>query len=110
MTLKVDNFSNPVDYLIQEGYLAKPNIAPLFYKAGYELSQTDLNSLQKALDISPQMIKRISEDEQRNLAIVTRIEELVRRHTRIIVFGASVEHSKLLAAVLKSRGVASSSI
>jgi superfamily II DNA or RNA helicase len=52
----------------------------------------------------------IAEDEQRNLQIVHRVEELVRRHDRIIVFAASVRHARLLAVVLRARGITADAI
>ena len=40
----------------------------------------------------------------RNLAILTEIEHLAKRHQRIIVFATTVEHSELLAFALRARG------
>ena len=46
----------------------------------------------------------------RNLAIITEIEDLAKRHRRILVFAATVEHANLLAAVLQMRGYDAASV
>jgi superfamily II DNA or RNA helicase len=110
VTLSVDGYDNPVDYLIDEGYLARPKFEPLYYDGGNELSYRDLRMLEQALDISPNLLKIISEDDQRNLQIIHRIEQLASSHKRILVFAASVMHSRLLATVLRARGIAADSV
>jgi superfamily II DNA or RNA helicase len=110
VTLSVDGYDNPVDYLIDEGYLARPKFESLYYDGGNELSYRDLTMLEQALDISPSLLKIISEDEQRNLQILHRIEQLASSHKRILVFAASVMHSRLLATVLRARGITADSV
>jgi len=105
VTLNVPDYPSPVDYLIEKGYLAKPTFEPLFYESGFNLSEQDVRSLSQSLDISPRILERVAEDEQRNLAIVYRLEQLVERHQRIIVFAASVRHAQLLAVILRARGI-----
>jgi DNA repair protein RadD len=46
----------------------------------------------------------LAEDEMRNLAIITEVEQLAKRHHRIIVFAATVHHADLLACILSARG------
>jgi superfamily II DNA or RNA helicase len=52
----------------------------------------------------------LSEDQQRNIVILKRIEELIDRHKRIILFAMTVEHSNLLATCLQARGICAFSI
>lgn len=110
VTLKIGGHRDPIDYLIEEGYLAKPSFDPLFYNPGYELSKQDYLDLERSLDITPRVLRVLAEDEQRNLAIVHRIEQLIEKHNRVIVFAASVSHARLLSVVLRGRGVTADAI
>ena len=110
VTLSVGSHSDPIEYLIDEGYLARPSFDSLFYEAGYELSANDVLDLERSLDITPRVLSYLAEDDQRNLAIVHRIEKLIAQHRRIIVFAASVGHARLLAVVLRARGIIADSI
>ncbi|MBD2069791.1 DEAD/DEAH box helicase [Leptolyngbya sp. FACHB-671] len=104
VTLEIPGYDSPVDYLVAEGYLAKANYRPLFYESGLSLTERDLNRIKDELELPQHLLDRLAEDEQRNLRILLEIEDLALRHQRIIVFGISVQHSKLLAAVLRARG------
>ena len=46
-------------------------------------------------------------DTQRNLKIISAIEDLSARHKRIIVFAPSVNNARLLTAILTYRGIES---
>ena len=110
VTLEVEGYESPVDYLIDEQYLARVDYKPLFYEGGIELSDADRRRVQKHLDIPDNIMRRLAEDEMRNLAIITAVEALAKRHRRILVFAATVEHANLLAAVLQMRGFDASSV
>lgn len=110
VTLEVEGYDNPVDYLVDEGYLARANFQSLFYTGGDYLGQNDIKKVEAAFDIPREILEKLAEDEQRNLLIVNRIEELARNHSRILVFAATVQHSDLLAAVLSVRGLRARSI
>lgn len=103
VTLQVPGYRNPIDYLVDEGYLAKAAFESLFYRPGTQISEQDLRDLQHSLDIPARLLGRLAEDQQRNLAIVGRAEEMLRRHARLIVFAATVEHAVVLATVLRAR-------
>jgi superfamily II DNA or RNA helicase len=105
VTLEIEGYDNPVDYLVKEGYLAKANYRSLMYQSGLTLSSNDRLYIQEKLDLSDQVLAKIAEDEMRNLRIILEIEQMAKRHTRIIVFAISVEHSNLLAATLKAKGI-----
>ena len=110
VSLEISGYDNPIEYLIKEGYLARPKFSPLFYDSGNKLSQQDLLDLQNDLDIPARLLERLAKDEQRNLRIVLQVEQAVRFHKRIILFAASVTHAKLLAAILQARGIVSEAI
>jgi DNA repair protein RadD len=110
VTLKINGYANPVDYLVKEQYLAQAQYNSLYNQHGIELSASDERELMDALDIPPSILQRLADDEVRNLLIIQKIEELATRHKRIIVFAATVEHSDLLAAILRMRGIEARSV
>ncbi|MBM7511785.1 superfamily II DNA or RNA helicase [Nocardioides cavernae] len=103
--LTVPGYDNPVDYLVDEGYLADSQFESLHSAVGIELSPKDVSDLADGLDIPARVLQQLAEDEQRNLLIVHRTEAMARTHPRIIIFAATVEHAVVLATVLRSRGI-----
>jgi DNA repair protein RadD len=110
VTLSVPGYHNPVDYLVDEGYLARPIFEDLTYAGGRSLTDQDLQDVADSLDVPDRVLTKLAEDEQRNLLIVTKVEQLLHRHLRIIVFAANIHHARLLAAVLKARGTNAASV
>lgn len=102
VTLQIAEYSNPIEYLIEHDYLAKPETRTLLCQSGFELSDSDLEEIESALDIPEHILRRLGEDEQRNLRIISEIESLADRHDRILVFAASVENAILLAVALQA--------
>lgn len=105
VTLQVEGYANPVEYLVEQGYLAQVQYQPLLAQSGVQLTPTDIRRIETELEIPSSILKRLAEDEQRNLAIIVKAEELARRHKRILIFAASVDHARLLALVLQARGL-----
>ncbi|MFV9505665.1 MAG: DEAD/DEAH box helicase [Oscillochloridaceae bacterium umkhey_bin13] len=104
VTLHVPGYASPVDYLVDQGYLARAHFRALSHQGGIELSAADLRRIERELDLSAELLQRLGQDEQRNLALIVACEALIQRHRRIMVFATSVEHAHLLAAVLRARG------
>ncbi|HAS92085.1 MAG TPA: restriction endonuclease [Clostridiales bacterium] len=99
--LEVAGYKNPVDYLVEQGYLASVRYKPLEYTSESE-ERFDLGDM---LDIPDAVLKRLGKDEQRNILILRHTELLIKRgHNRILVFAPSVECSNLLAVILRARG------
>ena len=105
VTLQIAGYENPVDFLVDEGYLASTEFQTLHSHVGVELTPRDLADLRDGLDLPTRVLEMLAEDEQRNLLIVHRAEQLARTNKRIIIFAATVEHALVLAAVLRSRGL-----
>jgi superfamily II DNA or RNA helicase len=101
--LEIPGFSSPVDYLVAEGYLASTEFVSLHHDGGQDISDRDLRELETELEIPPRLLAKLADDEQRNLMIVARLEQLMRMHRRVIVFAATVEHAVVLATVLRAR-------
>jgi len=110
VTLDVEGYDSPVDYLVDEGYLAHPTFESLPYSDTDELPAEMLVSLASALEIPEVVLAKLAMDEQRNLLILNRIENLAQEHDRIIVFSATVSHARILAAVLRARGIEADSV
>lgn len=94
---------NPVDYLISEGYLARPDFVSLPY-AGDQLTPSETAALARELEIPQSVLARLATDEQRNLIVVRSAEALLKRHQRVLLFAATVDHARTLATVLAGRG------
>lgn len=108
--LRIPGFTNPVTYLMNEGYLAKVTFRRLLSGNRVDLSSSEMQELETALEIPRSVLNTLAISEQRNLQIIAEIEGLCKRHKRIIVFAASVEQSDLLATVLRGRGIQAQSV
>jgi superfamily II DNA or RNA helicase len=110
VTLKVEGFNNPVEFLINKGYLAKIKNSSLLYESGLKITSKDLDYLKDYLQLPEKLLKTISEDRKRNIRIIQEVEKLVLNHSRIILFSINVQHANLLATVLQARGIDAFSI
>ena len=105
VTLEFDEYKDPVQFLVNEGYLARATFRTLNSEAGLNLSNNDLQELSASIDVPNTFLKKLGEDTQRNLKIVAAVEELTNRHRRIIIFSPSVDHARMLATILSLRGI-----
>ena len=105
VTLEVEGYSDPVTFLIDQGYLARPMFKQLNSEAGLKLSKSDIEELSVSIDIPESLLDKLGGDTQRNLRIISAIEDLSTRHKRIIVFAPSVNNARLLTAILTYRGI-----
>lgn len=110
VTLEVEGWISPIDFLIDRGYLAQPTFRDITFSGGPDLTSSDLQDIARSLDLPRKVLDRLGRDEQRNLLIVRTVEELAKRHSRILVFAASVYHARLLAAVLRQRSLQAEAI
>ena len=111
VTLEVEGYSSPLNYLIDENYLSKP----IFNQMSSDSTTLTKNELQRLIasdDYSTSILEKLSDDEIRNLKILDRVKILVNEgHKRILVFANSVRHSEILNAYTELRtDIRSSSI
>jgi DNA repair protein RadD len=100
--LEIKGYSNPIDYLIAEGYLAKVTYRNLIHENDeVKFSENEINN---SADIPLHVLKMLGEDEKRNLKMIDEAEQLLKRHNRVILFAPSVHSSNVLATVLRARG------
>ena len=103
--------ASPVEYLINNGFLARPTFRTLLSNPGLSITDGELARIAGLLDIPDETIAALSMSEQYAAAVLGAIEELIGAgHRRILVFAATVEHAQLLAAILAARDVWSSAV
>ena len=107
VTLDIEGYSNPIEYLVKEKYLAKTTYRHIRYDSHETFEDAFLS---KQFEIPDLILKQLAEDEVRNLKILSCIEKLTKKHKRILVFAINVKHALMLAAVLRARGFYASSI
>ncbi|MBV7259359.1 DEAD/DEAH box helicase [Erythrobacter crassostreae] len=109
VALEIPPYDNPVEYLLKDGYLARPTFHTLRYVD--DADEHTIPSMVGSNDYDAAEIDHISASRPRNLAILKAVADLIAKgHTRILVFAASVEHAKLISAVLSLEGTESSSV
>ena len=112
VSLEVEGYDSPMDFLTENGYLSKPTFTPIVNSNETTLSTAEKNKLLKVdEDIPASILNKISEDGIRNAIIVLRTEALVKKgHKRILVFAINVRHAKTINSFLRFRGFNSSVI
>ena len=104
VTLKIEGYEDPVTFLIDQKYLARPEFHTLNSGAGLKLDDADIRKLSAAIDMPKGILDRLGTHAQRNLKILSAVEDLLSRHRRVIVFAPSVENARILTAILSLRG------
>lgn len=108
VVLEVKGYDNPVEYLLAEGYLARPEFSKIEYQAESSPSPEALKRLARLDDYSDDLLDKFAADTRRNLAVIDGVRQLIDRgHQRIILFAASVGHAEDLAAALSAYGIES---
>ncbi len=105
ISLEIPGYNNPILFLQEKGYLAKPEYIQIPYNPQLDLSDTELENIASGFDISLEAIQKLGEDEQRNLIILKEIIFEANKGSKIIVFACSVNHAHLLADVLLLKGI-----
>ncbi|MEJ8653335.1 DEAD/DEAH box helicase family protein [Streptomyces sp. MS1.AVA.3] len=103
--LEIDGYDNPVTALIEQGYLSRPDFRTVAADSGTLLSARDQHTLAASFDIPDALMARLADNVQWNLQVVRTVLDLSERHRRILLFAASVEHSRLLVAILSALGL-----
>ena len=104
--LEIEGWSDPVSFLMAEGYLARPTFRRLEVDAPTKLKQRFVMEPTADGDYDPVLLNDLSDQADRNAAIIGEARRLVEKdHKRIILFGASVRHAEILAAALLALGI-----
>ena len=106
VALKVSGYANPVTYLIESGYLARPKFSRLRFEGSDTGHQQTLEAFSGGdKDFSGTVLNDLGGNAERNAMIIKACEELITRHDRILVFCPSVSSARMLTAILKTRGI-----
>ena len=99
---------NPIEYLIENGFLARPSFRTLFSEPGIHLSDEEMSRIASSLEISDDILSRLTLSEQYLTAVLGAIDELLGKgHIRILIFAATVSHANILTGILAARGTRS---
>jgi superfamily II DNA or RNA helicase len=106
VVLEVPGYDNPVEYLLSEGYLAKPTFSQIRYTPELSPTPAELKQLAQLDDFSEEILERLAADTARSLAIIEAVRKLIEEgHKRIILFATSVQHAEDLTAALAAYGI-----
>lgn len=112
VTLDVEGYDNPIDYLVEEGYLARMEFVelPFAMRGDIELSPAETQRLADGFDLPGRVLDVLASDDARNLLIIDAVAAEVAAGGKVILFAISVEHAALIASVLKLRGVSAAAV
>jgi len=103
--LELDGHDNPIEGLIEQGYLARPQFRSVFADAGTPFTAQDQMNLAEAYELPDAVVEAMTGRAQWNLQTVRAVVDLAERHRRILLFAASLEHSRTLVALLSALGL-----
>ena len=108
VAMNVKGYSSPIQYLIEEGYLARPEFLSLEYTGSLnvKISPSDVSDS----NISSDLLSRLSIVEDRNAVIIQKIILEYEQGSSIIVFACSVSHANFLSSALCCLGYSAASI
>lgn len=106
--------TNIIKYFQERRILAKMKPQKLTYKT--EFSEKDIKILSSALrdmgfddkEYTDEQLKVLAKNKERNLAIMSQLRQLYLDKKPTIVFACSVDHAKMLAAMLTLEGIPNS--
>jgi len=106
VTLTVEGYDSPIEYLQDEGYLAKVeyDFLPFQPHGDFILSAEEADKLRQGLELPDSVIRRLGDDHKRNFLIIGRLIEAAQHGYKILVFACSVRHAHLIANLLVSKG------
>jgi superfamily II DNA or RNA helicase len=108
IVLEVDGYANPVSYLLENGYLARPSFSRLDYQDSSRPSSQRSATGGHHDDYSEEVLEELASSTDRNLTILAGVQDLLGRgHKRILLFATSVSHAEDMSAALSVQGVES---
>ena len=107
VTLTVEGYNSPVDYLEKEGYLAKVRYHEIPYEPkDLKFTQSEILALDQGSDISERSLKVLGKEAQRNIKILSLSLEQVALGKKVILFACSVESAEAIFALLRYNNIA----
>ena len=101
-----DENESPIEFLIDNEFIAKPEFRTMLTEPGTIISQKDKAEISDSLDIPNEILENLSISEQYMAAVIRSIDDLIQKgHLRILVFSASIKHAKIIAGILSAKDV-----
>lgn len=99
---------NPIQFLINHKFLARPTFKTLLSEPGMDFTPAELKRISTGLDIPEDVVGTLSKSNQYVSAVLNAIQVLLDNgNTRVIVFAGSVAQANILNAILTARRVIS---
>jgi len=92
------------------GVLAKIKREEITGISDFEVETNDRSYMNTFYDIPIKALRSLGENKRRNDLIINKIIELSNSQINILIFACSVQHSKLLSAILNYKGISAESI
>lgn len=105
VTVTMEGHANAVDGLIEQGYMARPVFSRLEVENSPDVKIL-FGRASSDDEYGSDVLDALAAQTLRNVVIIDELRRLLRMgHTRIMFFGSSVSHAKLIAAALTAVGV-----
>ena len=106
VTLQVEGYNNPIDYLQDNGFIAKTNYHNLPYSPkDLELTTKQIKSMSSGNEIPESILKKLGIDTKRNILIIESALKEEKNGKQIIVFSCSVENAEAIYAILQYKNI-----
>lgn len=104
--LKIEGYSNPIEYLQDSGYLAKVNYVDIPFKPeDLTLTKADIESISNKENIPDRVLKALGDDTKRNVKLIDVALREVEAGSKIILFACSIQNAEAIFAILAYKGV-----
>lgn len=99
-TIDVPKGENVISYLRDQKVLSNVKIDPIICQTSVTLTAEEKRYLEKNFDFPPGFLKRLGEDQIRNLEILKKLEQAAKDGHQILFFACSIEHSMFICSML----------
>lgn len=112
-SIDIPDYDDPFEFLTSKGYLSDPEFKELEMNVQILTDQLmqELQGLSQGQEYPSRVLERLAKHDLRNLRITNKILELIEAgHTRIILFATTVDHARIISAILNVQDIESSVI
>ncbi len=99
-----------IKYLKDSQILSYTIFQSLQTSPSYNLAESDKRYIEGKYDFPPGFIKKLGDDDTRNLEIMSELINNLKEYKKILFFACSVEHSKYICSILSFLGFQSAHI
>ena len=104
------NGTNSIKKLKEDGILAELERKEIKGIKDFQLTMRERSHLRQYMELPPSVLRKIAENRERNIAIVGEIIEQIEVGNQCLVFACSVEHAKILAAMIGINNIKAGSV